>query len=71
MERLLPEIIETTRLRLRPPIDADAEIIFCVYAQDPQVSRYLIWAPHDSLEVTRSFIAECLEAGKMARACPT
>ena len=64
MERLLPEVIESARLRLRPPIDADAEIIFRAYAQDPQVCRFLIWPPHNSVEVTRSFIAECLEAWK-------
>jgi len=64
MKLLLPEIIETARLRLRPPIDADAQVIFCAYTQDPQVCRYMIWSPHDSVQVTRSFIGECLEAWK-------
>lgn len=64
MERVLPEIIETARLHLRPPIDADAEIIFRAYAQDAEVCRYMIWSPHDSVEVTRTFIAECLKAWK-------
>src|SRR5581483_97143 len=64
MERLLPEIMETKRLRLRAPIDADAEITFRVYAQDAQVCRFLVWSPHDSVEVTPSFIAECSEAWK-------
>jgi len=64
MERVLPEIIETARLRLRPPIDADAEIIFSAYAQDAAVCRYMIWSTHDSVEITRRFIAECHEAWK-------
>jgi RimJ/RimL family protein N-acetyltransferase/ligand-binding SRPBCC domain-containing protein len=64
MNSILPEIIETNRLLLRPPIIADAAIIFRAYTQDKEVCRYMIWAPHDSVEVTRNFIADCLEAWK-------
>jgi RimJ/RimL family protein N-acetyltransferase len=38
------------------PDDADA--IFA-YACDPDVTRYLIWRPHQDLDTTRAFIARC------------
>ena len=43
MTRLLPDLIETERLRLRQPRVTDAEIIFESYATDPEVCRYMIW----------------------------
>lgn len=58
--RLLPEEINTRRLRLRPPLPPDADAIFHSYAQDPLVCRYMVWAPHTSVEVTHQFIRECL-----------
>lgn len=58
--RLLPEEINTRRLRLRAPLPADADAIYLAYAQDPLVCRYMVWAPHTSVEVTRQFIRECL-----------
>jgi RimJ/RimL family protein N-acetyltransferase len=57
----LPEQFETRRLRLRAPMPADAEAIFRAYAQDPEVCRFMVWAPHDSVAVTRAFIAESIE----------
>jgi len=33
----------TFRLLLRPPIMEDAEAIFTGYAQDSEVTRYLVW----------------------------
>ena len=60
METLrFPEIFETTRLRLRPPDKDDAQIIFDTYAQDPDVTRYLVWLPHRSVETTKHFISYC------------
>ena len=32
------------------------------YAQDPVVSRFLIWRPHSAIAETRAFNAHCLEA---------
>ena len=46
----LPEIIETPRLLLRKPLLEDAHEIFRNYAADPDVTRYLTWRPHYSLE---------------------
>ncbi|NJD06091.1 MAG: GNAT family N-acetyltransferase, partial [Methylococcaceae bacterium] len=62
MKRLLPEEIHSSRLYLRVPKPADAEIIFTSYAQDPEVCRYMVWTPHTCLETTRTFIEGCLRA---------
>src|SRR6185295_1407540 len=60
MTRLLPESIETARLRLRQPLVTDAETIFASYATDQAVCRYMIWRPHESVAVTRRFVEECI-----------
>jgi len=56
-----PEIFQTTRLILRPPTLDDAENIFNKYTQDPEVTRYLVWGPHDNIDVTREFLERCLQ----------
>lgn len=57
-----PDLLETERLRLRRLTSADAEIVFERWAQDPVVSRYLVWQPHDSVEESVAH-AETCEAG--------
>lgn len=52
-----PELIETTRLLLRRPIAADAEAIYTRYASDPEVTRYVGWPWHRSIEETKAFLA--------------
>lgn len=52
-----PEQIETARLVLRRPTAADAGAIFARYAADPEVTRYLSWARHESVESVRGFLA--------------
>jgi RimJ/RimL family protein N-acetyltransferase len=47
-----PEIIETERLRLRPPVPDDAPALFAAYTQDSVVTRYLMWRPYRSLTET-------------------
>jgi RimJ/RimL family protein N-acetyltransferase len=37
----------------------DAEAIYEGYAQDEQVTKYVIWSPHSSVEITREFIHRC------------
>ncbi len=54
-----PEYIETERLILRRPLPADAEGIFSRYASDPDVTRYLGWSCHRSIEQTRAFLTFC------------
>jgi RimJ/RimL family protein N-acetyltransferase len=48
--------ILTERLRLRPPTLADAEQIFARFGQDAEVSRYMSWIPHRSIEDTIAFL---------------
>jgi ribosomal-protein-alanine N-acetyltransferase len=59
-----PEFLETTRLILRPPKSSDANAIFRKYAQDPDVTRFLIFQPHENIETTRRFIRHCLQGWK-------
>ncbi len=60
MTRVMPpETLDTGRLRLRKPQMSDAEAIFTGYAQDPEVTRYVIWTPHPSIETTRQFLRVC------------
>jgi len=62
MEKLpLPEVMTTTRLKLRPPAISDAGAIFSAYAQDPAVCRYMIWKPHASIVVTQTFLSRCVD----------
>ena len=51
-----PERIETARLVLRRPGRADAEAIFSRYSSDPEVTRFLGWAMHRSLDQTHAFL---------------
>jgi [ribosomal protein S5]-alanine N-acetyltransferase len=53
-----PESFETERILLRPPTLSDAEIIFKLYAQDTEVTRFLTWSPHPSVETTRRVFAD-------------
>ena len=57
-----PLSIETKRLMLRPPVREDAQLVFSAYAQDPEVTKYLIWLPHKDIEETERFIADCIAA---------
>ena len=49
--------IETDRLILRHMKAADARDMFD-YARRPEVTRYLLWAPHESLEYTRTYLKQ-------------
>ncbi|MCC6536337.1 MAG: GNAT family N-acetyltransferase [Bryobacterales bacterium] len=51
------EVIETSRLRLRRPCAGDAEAIFACYASDEEVTRYMAWPRHRTVEDTRAFLA--------------
>jgi len=52
-----PDTIRTPRLVLRRPRPEDAEAIFARYASDPEVTRYVGWPVHTSVEDTRHFLA--------------
>jgi [ribosomal protein S5]-alanine N-acetyltransferase len=59
---MTPEGFQTKRLLLRPIGIADARPIFDSYAQDPEVSRYLTWRPHTTIEQTETYVQACLAA---------
>ena len=50
--------IKTERLLLRAPRLDDAETIFNAYAQDPEVTRYMIWRPHQSIDETIAYLRD-------------
>lgn len=52
----LPDQFKTERLILRKPRMDDAPAIFRAYAQDPDVTRYMIWRPHKNVEETYRII---------------
>ena len=52
-----PEAIDTPRLSLRRPRAADAGMIFSRYAADPEVTQYVGWPAHRSVDDTRGFLA--------------
>jgi len=51
-----PETLVTARLRLRRPRPADAQAIFERYASDPEVTRYLGWPSHKTIDDARAFL---------------
>jgi ribosomal-protein-alanine N-acetyltransferase len=62
-----PETFQTERLLLRKPRMEDAPVIFEAYAQDSEVTRYLVWKPHKNVKETEQFLSVCLQlwqAGK-------
>jgi RimJ/RimL family protein N-acetyltransferase len=52
-----PERLYSERLVLRRPRLDDAEPIFTRYAGDPEVTRYVSWPRHASVEPTKAFLA--------------
>ncbi len=56
-----PERIETARLVLRRPRPADAAAIFARYASVPEVTHYMSFARHVSIDQTRAFLDFCAD----------
>ena len=54
--RSAPERLETERLVMRRPREADAEAMFARYSNDPEVTRYLGWPRHRTVSDTREFL---------------
>lgn len=52
-----PGSIHTARLVLRRPEAGDAESIFERYASDSDVTTFVSWPTHRSIEYTRVFLA--------------
>jgi len=49
-------VLETARLRLRPPRIEDAHAVFESYPRDPAVSTYMPWSAHESLAETEDYL---------------
>ena len=61
-----PEVMDTRRLKLRKLVEGDAPTVFDRWAQDPRVTRYLVWSPHTSIEEAEEHARKCVaswEAG--------
>jgi len=52
-----PDAIETARLALRRPLAADVDAIFTRYTSDPDVTRFVGWPRHRTLDDTRGFLS--------------
>lgn len=65
-----PAEIETTRLHLRKPVMDDAGVIFESWAQDPEVTRYLLWRRHQNIDETNAFLKRCLSVWENSSAFP-
>ncbi|MDX1980419.1 MAG: GNAT family N-acetyltransferase [Bryobacteraceae bacterium] len=52
-----PERILTARLILRRPVASDASEIYSRYASDPEVTKFLGWARHQSIDQTQAFLS--------------
>lgn len=50
------QTIQTRRLALRRFTVDDAEAMFANWANDPLVTRYLTWAPHENVDATRALL---------------
>ena len=61
--------LETERLSMRPAQVGDAEGVFA-YASDPEVSRYLPWAPHATISDTEQFLRRCERDWKQGNSFP-
>ena len=72
MEEIIrpPNEMETVRLRLRPMGTGDAQTVFETYAQDEQVTRFLTWQPHRSIDETRRYMQACKIAWREGTAFP-
>lgn len=57
-----PERIDTKRLILRIPALKDSSFLYKTYTQDPEVTRYVMWRPHTSVDQTLEFLKGCVAA---------
>ncbi|MDQ3841069.1 MAG: GNAT family N-acetyltransferase [Actinomycetota bacterium] len=59
--------LETDRLILRQMILGDAEAVFA-YASDPEVTRYVLWDTHHTIEDSETFLRSVAERYENAEA---
>ena len=61
---------ETERLVLKPATSADAQEAWESYTADPEVSRFMTWRPHASIDETEDFFRRCEDVWKQGAAWP-
>lgn len=61
MSKALPNKLLTERLILRKPELKDAEELFKAYTSDSEVTKYLTWRVHSSVEETQKFVGYCID----------
>ncbi|MDE6442062.1 MAG: GNAT family N-acetyltransferase [Clostridia bacterium] len=64
MQHLGTKILHTKRLTLRPFTVDDAEEMYKNWASDPEVTKYVTWPPHASVEDTRTLLNIWVEETK-------
>ena len=52
--------LKTTRLVLRPFCLSDAQAMYDNWANDAEVTKFMMWEPHASVEVTQSILESWL-----------
>lgn len=57
MEHKGTKRLETERLILRPFAESDGEAMFRNWASDPEVTRFLTWPAHESVETSNQIVA--------------
>ena len=55
------QTLKTSRLILRKAVLADAQPMYGNWASDPEVTRFLTWPAHDSVETTRRILESWIE----------
>lgn len=60
----MEKTIITDRLILRPWKMDDADAFFYGWANDPEVTKYLTWNPHENIEVTKSILSNWIDEYK-------
>lgn len=65
-----PESFKTERLLLRRPVMADAKAMFTGYSRDQEVTRYVLFKPHESIDDTRAFLRRCTGVWQRGSAFP-
>src|SRR5262245_30257381 len=53
-----PQSFATARLAARLPYENDAEAVFASYANDPEVTRYLVWPAYTRVAPLAAFLRE-------------
>ncbi len=58
MQQLGTKTLETDRLILRPFAMADAEAMWRNWASDPEVTKFLTWPAHESVDVSKMVLSD-------------